>query len=131
MTEADQQARLVDASTGKPGYAGVASTTGAALHTPSAPGRRGGRRPKLSADQQAAIVAAVLSGQHTAAEMARRYRVSEPTVSRILAARRANAQAARDGEAPNASDAMAERVMGVLPVAVLEERLALVHGSVD
>ena len=126
MTKAGQQARLVDADAGKPGCAGVALTAGAGPHAPPAPGRRSGRRPKLSGDQQAAIAEAVLSGQHTAAEMARRYRVSEPTVSRILAARRANAQAASGGEAPNASEAMAERGMGVLPVAVLEERLAIV-----
>ena len=126
MTKAGQQARLVDANAGTPSFAVVASTTGAALHPPPALGRRSGRRPKLSGDQQAAIAAAVLSGQHTAAEMARRYRVSEPTVSRILAARRANAQAAGGGEAPDASEATLEWVVGVLPVAVLEERLAIV-----
>lgn len=52
-------------------------------------GRIGGRRPKLSAQQRADIVENVLSGRKTAAQMARLYGVSQPTVSRILAAHRA------------------------------------------
>ena len=79
-----------------------------------------GRRPKLSREQQAAIVDAVRSGQNTAAQMARYYKVSEPTVSRILAAFRVT------GAVPAVEDAEGERIVGILPVAALDERLAIV-----
>jgi uncharacterized protein len=79
-----------------------------------------GRRPKLSREQQAAIVDAVRSRQHTAAQMARHYKVREPTVSRILAAVRAT------GEVPVVEASGEERIVGILPVAALDERLAIV-----
>jgi hypothetical protein len=79
--------------------------------------RKTGRRPKLSPEQQAAIVDAVRSGRRTAAQMARACKVSEPTVSRILAASRAT------GEGPAAAGA------GVLPAAALDARLAVVGTS--
>ena len=53
--------------------------------------RRPGRRSKLSLPQRTVIVEEVLSGRCSAAQMARRYGVSEPTVSRIMAAYRAGA----------------------------------------
>ena len=53
-----------------------------------AEGRIGGRRPKLTPDQRADIVENVTSGRKTATQMARLYKISEPTVSRILAAAR-------------------------------------------
>ncbi len=74
----------------------------------------------------------VLSGRHSAAQMARHYEVSEPTVSRILAVHRAGAQAtAADGELPPALDVGAKpgRIAGVLPAAVLEQRLVIVGTS--
>ncbi|MFA7484268.1 MAG: recombinase family protein [Vulcanimicrobiota bacterium] len=46
-------------------------------------GRVGGRRPKLSADQQREILRLVTSGQ-TAADAARLFQVSPSTVSRLL-----------------------------------------------
>ena len=96
-------------------------------------GRRPGRRPKLSSQQQAALVDEVLSGRHSAAQMARHYEVSEPTVSRILAAHRAGLQAAGapGGElSPSIGvGTRPERVAGVLPLAVLEQRLAIVGTS--
>jgi hypothetical protein len=51
----------------------------------------GGRwdRPELTARQRADITENVLSGRRTAAPMARLYRVSAPTISRILAVHRA------------------------------------------
>jgi hypothetical protein len=85
--------------------------------------RKTGRRPKLSPEQQAAIVDAVRSGRRTAAQMARACKVSEPTVSRILAASRAT------GEGPAAAGAGGERIVGVLPAAALDARLAVVGTS--
>ncbi len=85
--------------------------------------RTAGRRPKLSREQQAAIVDAVRSGESTAAQMARHYKVSEPTVSRILAASRAIS------EVPVAEEPCGERIVGVLPVSALDERLAIVGTS--
>ena len=120
VTQAGQRAKSTDDS------ADERNTDGVVLRATKVFGRRSGRRPKLSSDQQAAIVDAVLSGQHTAAEMARRYKVSEPTVSRILASGRVDAGAPSVGEAPNEGQSAAERIMGVLPVAALEERLAIV-----
>ena len=58
-------------------------TTG--LAAARAEGRVGGRRPKLTAQQRADIAENVLSGRRTAAQMARLYAVSQPTISRVLA----------------------------------------------
>ena len=59
--------------------------------------RRGGRPPKLSAQRQGAVLDEVLSGRRTAADMARRYKVSEATISRLLAAHRAQGTGAGGG----------------------------------
>ena len=95
-------------------------------------GLRPGRRPKLSAVQQEALVDEVLSGRRTAAQMARHYKVSEPTVSRILAAHRARAQARAAGEelplGPGGASGSG-RIAGTLPATVLEQRLAIVGTS--
>lgn len=48
-------------------------------------GRVGGRRPKLTAQQQREIVALVTSGQKTGADAARLFRVHPSTVVRLLA----------------------------------------------
>ena len=66
----------------------VKERTTAGLAAARAEGRIGGRRPKLTSQQRADIVENVLSGRRTAAQMARLYGVSEPTVSRVLAAYR-------------------------------------------
>ena len=66
----------------------VKERTAAGLATTRAEGRIGVRRPKLTAQQRMDIVENVRSGRRTAAQMARLYKVSEPTVSRILAADR-------------------------------------------
>ena len=63
----------------------VKERTTAGLVAARAEGRIGGRRPKLSAQQRADIVENVLSGRRTAAQMARLYSISQPTVSRIVA----------------------------------------------
>ncbi len=59
---------------------------GAGLAAARVEGRVGGRRPKLDAQQRAAVAGEVLSGRHSAADMARLHKVSEATVSRLLAA---------------------------------------------
>ena len=67
----------------------VRERTAAGLAAARAEGRVGGRRPKLTAQQRADIAENVLSGRRTAAQMARLYRVSAPTISRLLAVHRA------------------------------------------
>ena len=61
------------------------------------------------------IAEEVLSGRETAARMARRYKVSEATVSRAMAAYRAMADAPRVGP-PRAEDVgESQTIAGVLP----------------
>ena len=125
----DQTAPHGTAEAGQEGDAAEARA-GVGPRTPRLAGRKPGRRPKLSRQQQAALVDEVLSGRHSAAQMARHYEVSEPTVSRILAVHRAGAQAtAADGEPPPDVGSRSGRVAGVLPAAVLEQRLAIVGTS--
>ncbi len=66
----------------------IKERTGAGLAAARAEGRVGGRRPKLTATQRADVVENVTSGRKTAAQMARLYKVSEPTISRIVTAAR-------------------------------------------
>lgn len=56
-------------------------------------GRVGERRPKLTARQREEVAESVLTGRKTAADMARLYGVSQPTVSRIVAEARFSAGA--------------------------------------
>jgi len=77
---------------------------------------RGGRPPKLSWQQQGAVLDEVLSGRHNATDMARRYRVSEATISRLLAAHRAEGSASSARGQADASGA--GRIGGVLPASV-------------
>ena len=67
----------------------IRERTRAGLDQARSEGRVGGRRPKLNARQRAEIADSVTSGRKSAAEMARIFGVSQPTVSRIVAARRA------------------------------------------
>ena len=67
----------------------IRERTNAGLVAARAEGRIGGRRPKLTPAQQADIAENVLQGRKTAAQMARLYNVSPPTVSRIVAVQRA------------------------------------------
>ena len=91
--------------------------------------RAGGRPPKLSPAQQADVVETVLSGRGTAAAMAKNYRVSPATISRLLAARLAEAVAPAPG-GPVVGDGVAsDRIVGVLPPSALDERLAIVGTS--
>jgi DNA invertase Pin-like site-specific DNA recombinase len=60
----------------------------AGLAAARARGRRGGRRPTLQPDQQAALVALVTAGQKTQADVARLFRIHPATVSRLVATHR-------------------------------------------
>ena len=64
----------------------IRERTKAGLDQSRAEGRVGGRRPKLNSKQRAEIADSVMSGRKSAAEMARIFGVSQPTVSRIVAA---------------------------------------------
>ena len=66
----------------------IRERTSAGLAQARAEGRIGGRRPKLGDKQRREIAESVTSGRKSGAEMARLYGVSEPTVSRIVAAHR-------------------------------------------
>jgi DNA invertase Pin-like site-specific DNA recombinase len=66
----------------------IRERTLAGLDQARAEGRVGGRRPKLSPSQRSDVVENIISGRKTAAQMARLYSVSEPTISRIVAAAR-------------------------------------------
>ena len=59
--------------------------TSAGLAAARAEGRVGGRRKKLDPGKRHEIAESVLSGRKSAADMARLYNVSQPTVSRIVA----------------------------------------------
>ena len=63
----------------------IRERTSAGLALARAEGRMGGRRRKLTERQRAEIAESVLAGRKSAAEMARLYKVSQPTVSRIVA----------------------------------------------
>jgi DNA invertase Pin-like site-specific DNA recombinase len=59
--------------------------TRAGLEHAKKDGRIGGRRPKLSDQQQAEIVRMVRKGEKTAADAARLFKIHPATVSRVLA----------------------------------------------
>jgi DNA invertase Pin-like site-specific DNA recombinase len=64
----------------------IRERTSAGLAQARVEGRIGGRRHKLNGQQRREIAESVMSGRKSGAEMARLYNVSEPTVSRIIAA---------------------------------------------
>ena len=66
----------------------IRERTSAGLALARSEGRIGGRRRKLNAKKRLEIAESVLSGRKSAAEMARLYEVSQPTVSRIVAEHR-------------------------------------------
>lgn len=70
----------------------IRERTNAGLAAARASGRVGGRRKKLTPIQRADIAENVLSGRKTAAQMARLYDISQPTVSRIVAEERTGVQ---------------------------------------
>jgi len=66
----------------------IRERTSAGLAAARAEGRIGGRRKKLDPAKRREIAESVISGRKTGAEIARLYNVSQPTVSRIVAAHR-------------------------------------------
>jgi DNA invertase Pin-like site-specific DNA recombinase len=66
----------------------IRERTSAGLAQARSEGRIGGRRRKLNAAKRREIAESVLSGRKSAAEMARLYEVSQPTVSRIVSEHR-------------------------------------------
>jgi DNA invertase Pin-like site-specific DNA recombinase len=64
----------------------IRERTSAGLAAARAEGRVGGRRKKLDAAKRREIAESVISGRKSGADMARLYGVSQPTVSRIVAA---------------------------------------------
>ena len=66
----------------------IRERTSVGLAQARAEGRVGGRRRKLTTRQRAEVAESVLSGRQTAAERARIFGVSQPTVSRIVAEHR-------------------------------------------
>ncbi len=97
----------------------------AGLAAAAAEGRRSGRRPKLTEQQRLEIADDVLGGRSTAARAARRYKVSKPTISRIITAHRVRAEAPAAGRTTLDSN----KIAGVLPLAALNDRLAIVGTS--
>ena len=102
---------------------------GAGLAAARAEGRVGGRRPKLTLRQRATVAAEVLSGRRTAAHMARLHKVSEATVSRLLAVHRTSAGALAPGRGDGEDAGGGDSVVGVLPASALHERIAIVGTS--
>ena len=66
----------------------IRERTSAGLAAARAEGRVGGRRRKLDAGKRREIAESVITGRKSGAEMARLYSISQPTVSRIVAAHR-------------------------------------------
>ncbi len=102
---------------------------GVSVAAARARGRKAGRRPKLAETQRALIADEVLAGRNTAAVMARHYRVSEATVSRIVAAARAGKEAPAAALDLPAPPGRADPVAHALPISALDGRLAIVGTS--
>ena len=66
----------------------IRERTSAGLAAARAEGRVGGRRKKLDMAKRREIAESVITGRKSGEEMARLYNVSQPTVSRIVAAHR-------------------------------------------
>lgn len=66
----------------------IRERTSAGLAAARAEGRTGGRRKKLNDVKRREIAESVITGRKSAADMARLYNISQPTVSRIVAQHR-------------------------------------------
>ena len=91
--------------------------------------RVGGRPSKLNPREKLDVAREVLSGRSTAADMARTHKVSEATISRLLAARRADPALHGAGQPEGEGAGQGGRVVGVLPFSALDGRLAIVGTS--
>lgn len=99
-------------------------------HPVAAPRQRtSGRPPKLSNEHRAELVATALSERGSAADMAQHYKVSQATVSRVLAAARTGALAPLARGQAGKDTGHADRIAGVLPFSALDGRLAIVGTS--
>src|SRR4029079_17608855 len=78
----------------------IRERTSAGVAAARAEGRIGGRRKKLDDIKRPEIAEAVISGRKTAAQMARLFSVSPPTVSRIVAAHLSDAASAEHSAPP-------------------------------
>ena len=112
---------------------GADGGTAGAQVDPSEPNTRrrgaGGRPPKLSQAARAEVIQAVLSGRSRAASVAKRYKVSAATISRVLAASRADLPGAVPVGLAGKNAIAADRIAGVLPPSALDARLAIVGTS--
>ena len=91
--------------------------------------RVGGRPSKLNPREKLDVAWEVLSGRSTAADMARTHKVSEATISRLLAARRADPALHGAGQPEGEDAGRGGRVVGMLPFSALDGRLAIVGTS--
>jgi len=66
----------------------IRERTSAGLAAARAEGRIGGRRKKLNDVKRREIAESVITGRKSGADMVRLYNISQPTVSRIVAAHR-------------------------------------------
>ena len=90
LVRSEISSRSNSAYCGSPQYAEferamLKERTKAGLDAAREEGRIGGRRPKLSAQQQAEIKRMVSKGDKTAADAARLFKIHPATVSRLLA----------------------------------------------
>ena len=68
----------------------IRERTRAGLREARTKGRIPGRKPKITVEQRKEIVAAVISGRKTAAEMARLFNIHRATISRFISQARAD-----------------------------------------
>ena len=105
------------------------SRIGVGLVAARAEGRVGGRPPKLNARQQQDVLQEVLSGRQSAARMAQQHKVSEATISRLVAAHRADAALDEAGQPESGGAGQGGRIVGGLPLSALDARFAIVGTS--
>jgi len=128
-TEAGRAAVGVISGLAQLGRSAVRKPPSAGSEPEHTQGRKAGRKPKLTRQQRASIVEEVLSGRETAAKMARRHKVSEATISRVMAAHRSKGDLPEVGRLPVGNTCQEPKVAGVLPLSALDERLAIVGTS--
>ena len=88
VSKGDEQNNTLQAKALRAAGAMIRERTSAGLAVARAEGRVGGRRKKLDAAKRREIAESVITGRKSGADMARLYNVSQPTVSRIVAAHR-------------------------------------------
>ena len=89
----------------------------------------GGRPSKLNAWEKREVSQEVLSGRSTAVDMARLHKVSEATISRLVAAHRAGAALDEAGQPEDEGAGHGGRIVGGLSLSALDGRFAIVGTS--